>query len=138
MEKEIKFQLTDIEILDVALHHHIIEKIAPVHFNFNVNLEHRTNIKENLIQVICSIEILSQDKESRLGFFKAGCIFSVHNLSEHMDAEKKTVLPSPVINTFNSVTISTVRGMMFSQFKGTSLHAAILPLIDPNAMLKEI
>ncbi len=136
MEKEIKFQLKGIEILDVALYHHITDDISPV--NFNVNLEHRTNIKENLIQVICSVEVLSQDKESSLGFFKAACTFSVQNLSEHIDSEKKPALPAPVITTFNSVTISTVRGMMFSQFKGTSLHAAILPLIDTSAMLKEI
>ena len=35
------------------------------------------------------------------------------------------------ISTLNSISISTTRGMMFSAFRGTFLHNAILPLIDP-------
>jgi hypothetical protein len=32
----------------------------------------------------------------------------------------------------NRISISTTRGAMFSTFKGTFLHAAILPIVDPK------
>jgi hypothetical protein len=41
-------------------------------------------------------------------------------------------LPSGIIDLLNSVSVSTVRGMMFSAFKGTFLHNAVLPVIDPK------
>jgi uncharacterized protein YbbC (DUF1343 family) len=32
----------------------------------------------------------------------------------------------------NSISLSTTRGAMFSTFKGTFLHGAVLPIIDPK------
>jgi len=31
----------------------------------------------------------------------------------------------------NSIALSTTRGLLFAQFRGTPLHNTILPLIDP-------
>jgi hypothetical protein len=42
-------------------------------------------------------------------------------------------LPSDIIIAMNSISISTIRGIMFSTFKGTYLHNAFLPVIDPKS-----
>lgn len=43
--------------------------------------------------------------------------------------------PDNILVTFNSISISTMRGLMFAQFKGTFLHNAILPIIDPGSFI---
>ena len=47
-------------------------------------------------------------------------------------------LPTDIIVTINSISISTIRGIMFSTFKGTYLHNAFLPIIDPKSFNSEM
>ena len=133
--KEITFQLKGIELLDVQLKHP--EKPLPEQttFHFDISLEHRINADNNLVIVICSISIVNEDKSIQLGFLKASCIFEVANMADFIDNNKKQInFPEGILNTFNSITISTVRGIMFSQFKGTFLHSAHLPIVNPQSL----
>ena len=133
--KDITFQLKGIELLDVQLKHP--EKPLPEQttFHFDINLEHRINADNNLVIVICTISIVNEDKSTQLGLLKASCIFEVANMADFIDNNKKqTGFPEGILTTLNSITISTVRGIMFSQFKGTFLHNAHLPIIDPQAL----
>ena len=67
-----------------------------------------------------------------MGKYSASYSFRVKELKKFMTEDKKFNLSDSFILTINSVAISTTRGLMFSSFKGTFLHEAILPLIDPN------
>ncbi|MBC7426106.1 MAG: hypothetical protein H7321_06185, partial [Bacteroidia bacterium] len=42
-------------------------------------------------------------------------------------------IPDSVMDNLNSLSISTMRGIVFTTFKGTFLHNAYLPIIDPTA-----
>ena len=65
-------------------------------------------------------------------------IFEVENFADFINEENGDVnLPEILSNSLNSITLSTVRGLMFSGFKGTFLHNAILPVIDPNSLIKK-
>ena len=46
-------------------------------------------------------------------------------------------LPQEFITLLNSIALSTTRGVMFSQFRGTVLHNAILPIIAPAKFEKK-
>ncbi len=133
--KDITFQLKRIELLDFILKHP--EKPIPTQstFHFDINLEHRINKDNNLVIVICTISIVNEDKSTQLGLLKASCIFEVANMADFIDNNKKQInFNEGILTTFNSITISTVRGIMFSQFKGTFLHNAHLPIINPQAL----
>lgn len=70
-----------------------------------------------------------------LGSIKVGVIFEIANFDDYIDEmNKKLTLPDVIFLTFNSIGISTTRGVMFSQFKGTFLHNAFLPVIDPKQL----
>ena len=132
--KEIIFQLKGIELLDVQLNHP--EKPLPPQttFHFDINLEHRINAKNKLVIVVCFIKVVNEDKSLMLGSIKASCIFEVANISDFIDTTQKQInFPENILTTFNSITISTVRGIMFAQFKGTFLHNAHLPVINPQS-----
>jgi len=132
--KEIKFQLKGIELLDVQLNHPKKPLPTQITFHFDINLEHRINVENKLVIVICNIKVVNEDKSATLGSLKASCIYKVVNITDFIDTDKKQVhFPKGIITTFNSITISTVRGIMFSQFKGTFLHNAYLPIINPQS-----
>ncbi|HUZ59239.1 MAG TPA: hypothetical protein VMU83_10690 [Hanamia sp.] len=46
-----------------------------------------------------------------------------------MNENGKHIIPSEVENLLKSMSISTLRGIMFSEFRGTLLHKAVLPII---------
>jgi len=133
--KEISFQLKGMELLDVKLSRP--EKPLPTKttFHFNINVEHRINSENKLIVVICSIDVMHEDKITLLGSIKASCIFEVMNMGDFVVSENNIQFPEAILTTFNSVTISTIRGMMFTQFKGTFLHNAFLPIINPQSFV---
>jgi hypothetical protein len=62
------------------------------------------------------------------------CIFEIANFEDviKLEADGKVNIPQSLIETFNIISISTTRGVMFSTFKGTFLHGAVLPIIDPK------
>ncbi|MFN8258142.1 MAG: hypothetical protein U0W24_20805 [Bacteroidales bacterium] len=133
-EQNIEFQLKAIELIDVNLKHPAIPFNQPTLFHFNINIEHKINPDNNLVIVIAFINILHEDKETNLGSLKSSCIFEIVNFNEFYNKETNQVsFPDNILVTLNSITISTVRGIMFSQFKGTFLHNAILPIIDPKS-----
>jgi hypothetical protein len=65
-------------------------------------------------------------------------IFEIPDLKEYVDPKNNIPkLPEEFLTTINSISISTVRGVMFSQFKGTFLHNAILPVVDPKSFISQ-
>ena len=132
--KEIKFQLKGIELLDVQLNHPQKPLPKQITFHFDITLEHRINAENKLVIVICNIKVVNENKSATLGSLKASCIYNVVNIADFIEPDQKQVnFPKDIITTFNSITVSTVRGIMFSQFRGTFLHNAYLPIINPQS-----
>lgn len=104
-------------------------------YNFNIQVEQKINFEHKLILVLTSVEILNDTKETKLGSIKVSVIFEVSNFDEYFDKKsQKLILPDDIVLTFNTIGFSTTRGVMFSQFKGTYLHNAILPAINLNQL----
>jgi len=118
MNKEIKFQITNIDLLEATLNPQNKSLEENQVFNYDINLENKQEI---------------------FGKYKAGCVFQIENLEnfKSKEDENKLDLPNNLIVTLNSVSISTIRGMMANFYRGTSLHNAILPIINPASFSKE-
>jgi hypothetical protein len=54
-----------------------------------------------------------------------------------MTSENLAEINEAFAETLNSISISTTRGVMFSELKGTILHHAFLPIIDVKALQKQ-
>jgi hypothetical protein len=101
-------------------------------FKFNINIEHLVNINENYIAVKPNVEIFTEENDFVLGKLSSSLIFEFENLNSYV-VVNEVKLPSDIIIAMNSISISTIRGIMFSTFKGTYLHNAFLPVIDPKS-----
>ena len=132
-QTDLNFQLKNIELIETCINAPKKQLAEDTVFQFDINLEHRISIDGDIVFVICSISVLDETKDQVFGKIKAGCIYEVKNLSQFLVAKtKKHTLPEPLIITLNSISISTIRGVMFSFFRGTYLHNAVLPIIDPK------
>ena len=140
MEKlaQIGMQFKSIELLDTVLK--APQKALPKNlvFQYDISLQHQLRREENLLIVICNINIKAESIKDQLGSIRASCIFNINNLSDfYNETDKQYDLPDQLVITANSITISTMRGLMFACFRGTFLHGTVLPLIDPKAIKAE-
>lgn len=136
--ENVEFQLINIEILESEIKTPKEPLPNNLIFSFDIVLEQRFNIEQELIFVVCDITIFPQNNtEQKLGKYRSSCIFKVNNLKQYITEKKEIDIPENFIITINAVAISTTRGLMFSMFKGTFLQGAILPLLDPSQYKKE-
>ncbi|MFV8359901.1 hypothetical protein [Flavobacterium sp. LS1P3] len=132
ISQNINFRLKNIEIAQSSLT--AIDYALPddVIFKFNINIEHLVNIDQNLNVIKPTVAIFVEDEQSILANLSVNLVFEIEDLANYA-IEKEVKLPSDIIIAMNSISISTLRGIMFSTFKGTYLHNAILPVIDPKS-----
>ena len=137
-KQEFNFQLRNIDVVGVSLKNP--EKPLPkeCQFNFDINIQQRISGEEKLIIVAPTISVRIDNGKEVYGRFKANVFFDIQNLDDFKNTDtNKFDIPETFITTLNSISISTSRGLVFSAFKGTFLHSAILPVINPGDFKKE-
>jgi hypothetical protein len=131
----IDLQLKSIELLKGSISLPSVPEVSLNNFNFNISLESKADATNKILFVIVSVEIRSEDQNHVLGSLAVSCIYSIANFGEvvKIEADGKLDIPQPLVEILNSISISTARGVMFSTFKGTFLHNAFLPIVDPRS-----
>lgn len=134
------FQIKSIELLK----HNFDVPTKPIgeviDFNFNVGLEQKLDHTKKLFIVIIHVDIMSaQNLDFKLGSSSVACVYLVENFDTviNMDKSGKPQIDESIIHTLNSISLSTTRGVLSQLFKGTFLHNAILPVIDPKTFKLE-
>ncbi|MCF8302484.1 MAG: hypothetical protein K9I94_04340 [Bacteroidales bacterium] len=128
-----EFEIKAIELLDTSLSAPDKPLANNTIFQFDIKLEHRIGFEKNLLVVICTITVLDDSKNKTFGKVRTSCVYEILDLSKFFnDDEKQFDMPENLITKLNSISIATTRGIMFSCFKGTFLHKAILPIVDPQ------
>lgn len=134
-KQKISFQLKGVELLGVTLNQPPKQLPEKITYHFNIKLKYRINLDSKFVFVVTSINVSDENnKETLFGHITTSCNFEIQNLDDFVDREKKKAnFPDEILYTLNSIAVSTTRGVMFSQFRGTFLHQAYLPLIDPKS-----
>lgn len=137
-ELNFSMQLLNIELLEFSLTRQTkpFEENQPV--NFQVGMEQRFDQANKIAFVATVITIIDNVEESNvLAKIAASCNFRIENLEDFTNTKTgKVLLPDPAITTLNAVSISTTRGILFSELRGTHLHGAVLPVMDPSNFQK--
>jgi len=138
-EENIEYQIKGIEILDSFLKTPKQSIPKGTAYQFNMNIEHRIDLGRKFVMVLTDVSCFVDDAQGDLGKFKSSCIFYIPQLEKYIDKETKALnLPEQFLISINSISISTTRGLMFSFLKGTFLHNAVIPIVDPTAFKMEI
>jgi len=137
-EVNLSMQLLNIELLEFTLTRQTkpFEENQPV--NFQVGMEQRFDLPNKIAFVATVITIVDNIEEANvLAKITTSCNFSIENLEGFTNSEtRKVLLPELFITTLNAVSISTTRGILFSELRGTHLHGAVLPVMDPSNFQK--
>ena len=130
---DLTFKLKTVELLKHSLE---LPKEIPgpnYLFNFQINVESKVDIEKRFVIVITNVDVMDSEQEKRFGSISVSCVYEVINFEEVIKVEGSQLnIPNPLVELLNSVSISTTRGVMFAVFRGTFLHQAVLPILDPK------
>lgn len=103
-------------------------------FNFDLQFRALADPKENLVIVFADVVVKDAERNLQLGKYSALFRYGVDDLGRWTTSEQQHELPKPLLTTLLGISVSTLRGMMFEAYRGTFLHAAVLPVVDVGAL----
>src|SRR5690349_10944228 len=117
----IQFQFVGIQVLAKSM-----EKIPQGglnrEFNFDLKVDTKVNTSLKLVMPVVSVSI--KQREIHLGSIVVACLFEVVDFDNRIikNEEGLYVIPPHLENIIRPVSISTCRGIMYSEFKATHLQ----------------
>ncbi len=115
-----------------------INKVKHYHFEVDHSVElneDQTGAKSNLsVTIITS----SDNAHEATGRFDFAFLFGIEKITHFVTPVGPNLfsLDYPLANSIASISYSTARGVLLTRLQGTSLRAFILPVMDPNKLLK--
>lgn len=130
--KQYSFTLKRINLLEKSLSFN-----GPIsnidEFSFEISLQIASNLDLKESHHIMRVTINSKKDVQKLGSISLGCTFFIPDYLEIKTSHPDTAsLPNELIYLLNTVIIGTMRGVMYSEFRGTILNNAYLPVLDPR------
>lgn len=106
---------------------------------FNLRVEQKVNFIEKIIHVIIAIDLKIKTSGQELASIETITDFFVDNLDALKSEDGRNMtIPKIFSHTLSGISISTARGILYSLLKGTYLHSAILPVVDPTLLQQEV
>jgi hypothetical protein len=136
-QQTVTYRISALELLNLEIKHPRQEQMDLNTFHFDLKLQHRINGEKKLVFVITTINIMDKDKTTQVGHVESSCIFHVENFHDYLGEDNQVKFPDTFISEINAMAISTTRGIMFSEFKGTFLHKAVLPVFQNEQLRKD-
>ncbi len=135
-QQAVSYKLSAVELLNMEMKHPQQDNVDLSTFHFDLKLQHRVNTEKQLVFVITTINVMNQDKSVQMAMMQTSCILEVQNIQQLVDSENNVKFPNSFLDEINSISISTTRGIMYSEFKGTFLHKAFLPVFKAENLKK--
>ena len=132
-KQEIEFRLAGIEVLQSEIVELITKQETSIEFHFDISIEVKLNQKQETVFVAPFVKIRINNEPEYVGKLKIALAFNIKSFQKYLEPNSKNTLPQYIQDLLNSISISTLRGVMFNHFKGTYLHNAVLPIVDPKS-----
>ena len=133
----LSFRFKNIDILEFSFVHPKQRIPENATFRFETNIEHKVNLEENSIIVISAFSITCEDLNENVGKAVISCVYLIDTMRDFVGENNSFNLPDETQTMFNSISLSTCRGVLFTLFRGTPLHTVILPVVNPQDFNKQ-
>lgn len=134
-QAKINFQIMGVELLEINLNNPGIQLNAERTYHFIINIEQRVHKDEKSVIVITAVDLIHEPDNQCHATIKTSCVFFVGDILDFSSPDSQQIdLPEQFMITLNSISLSTTRGIMYSQFRGTFMHNVILPILDPSTL----
>ena len=137
---EIKF--VGIELLSKAISDPPDPLKQTAYFSFNFLVDIKLDPPNKNAGVLTTVDILyikESGEKNNAANFKILCVFELPDFDAVFTKtdNNKYDIPIDMEILLKSAGLSTIRGIIYSEVRGTYLHAAILPLIDINELVRD-
>jgi hypothetical protein len=133
----LSFRFKNIDILEFSFVHPKQRIPENATFRFETNIEHKVNLEENSIIVISAFSITCENFNENVGKAVISCVYHIDTIRDFVGENNSFNLPDETQTMFNSISLSTCRGVLFTLFRGTPLHTVILPVVNPQDFNKQ-
>lgn len=135
-EKLIDFSFTDIQLLSKTVNYVNVGQEFGFRYEINVDSKVRAEIKTVVVLVNVSIK---NEKDALLVNIAVVFSFEVKEFEKYIILKDSGLyeVPDVLDEIFRQVSISTTRGIIYSELRGTYLHSAIMPVVFPKQAIKE-
>lgn len=133
-------KIHSIELINSSIVTPLSSTASITNFTYKMSIESKIDTVKKLIFVTIDVQISDTEQSLLVGSIRVSCIYSLSNFDEFIIqiSNEKLEIPPPLVDLLNSISISTTRGVMFSIFKGTYLHNAVLPIINTEQLLPSL
>jgi hypothetical protein len=130
-KNQVCFQLASLDLLESKMYFPSKSPGEIKKFNFKVQAKNYFKKDKKSVVVFVDASITSENTANKMAVVKVGYVYDIKNFDEFINQKNgKTAFPADFQKLIKIVSISTTRGIIYSQFRGTFLHEAILPIID--------
>lgn len=127
--KVIKFSQFDFE-----------EKLTPSKspfIEFQTNCQFRAIEEQNLLTCLISVKLVLLETKEDFAELKVECFFEITPFNDVIKkVENRFDIPNGLLVNIATLSVSTVRGILFEKLKGTIVEKEVYPLIDITTMFK--
>jgi len=109
-------------------------------FAFDMTIEYRLAPPDKVLLAALSIALIDSRNPGNIPVATLGITFAyiIDNFNDIFPStNKQSEVPQELTEIVNSISISTCRGILFSQFRGTFLNGVVLPILDPKLLNKK-
>ncbi|MBK9981727.1 MAG: helix-turn-helix domain-containing protein [Saprospiraceae bacterium] len=98
---------------------------------YHIKFEYRIDKEKKLVFIIVHVRIITFPAEAEVENFVVSHFYEIADFDQVIEIKEgdKFSIPQELTNILNDISLSTTRGVMFSTFKGTFLHHAVLPVV---------
>jgi hypothetical protein len=131
-QKQYSFVLKRIQLLEKSLGI-VAKRVDDNNLDFDISMNINVEQTKHLSIHMFAVKVKSKPDNRILASLSIVCVFEIFNFETVFQPNAiDTGLPQGLLNLLNTVVIGTMRGVMFSEFRGTALDNAILPVLDPT------
>ena len=136
-DKSVSYNLSAITLLGAILNRGDQEIADGLDFGFQIQITHNVYPEEQKVDVTVTASLLVIETKALMAKVAVGYRFDFLNFDQ-LNLGKNNTLPVDLANSINGLSVSTTRGVFFSQVRGTSLHNVVMPLVDMQKWEQEV
>ncbi len=135
----IQFRVEQVNIPDFFLRPLTSPLPQPDVLCFTLTVSIKLSRETHEVEVTVHTTVLPKEgapEEDRLAALTTVVVFSVQNFEEAIQSsETELKIPQDFAVVFNSIAISTTRGVFAAMYRGTYLQKVVLPVVDPKSFV---
>jgi hypothetical protein len=127
-----KIKFKGIEVLAKQLVERSSDLLLPINdFHYDVATTSQVNPQLNVVFIKADVRIKEKTSGKDLFFTSIVCGFEIENFHDVIEkkADNFYIIPPELDAMLRSVSVSTSRGLIFSELAGTYLYTALLPIV---------